>query len=254
MAIVFIYVELVLMIQSVGCTELEEPCAETGTTKPRRKAWNSGIAAGKRKGFTPDQAEEIFNRLRDENRLRELAMFCLGVDTSLRSGNLMRLRVRDICYSNGTIKERISLIQEKLKSRSKNQVQCVVTKPTRIILSMWLNQDRKHLNNYLFEGRYKNSHLSCDQHRRYVKKWAKMIGLPEEDYSSHSLRRTKPLILYHLSGNDILVPQMILGHGSIKSTQEYLNQDSEKALELAEKTHLFGHELERITINPILFR
>lgn len=71
-----------------------------------------------------------------------------------------------------------------------------------------------------------------------------MIDLPDEEYSTHSLRRTKPSVLYRLAGNDILIPQQILGHGSIKSTQEYLNENTEKALQMAQETVLFGEGLE----------
>lgn len=241
------------MVDFLKCTELENPCKSATAIKPPRKAWNSGKAQGKRKGFTPDQAEEIFTLLYEQKRYRELAIFALGVDTSLRSGNLMKLRVSDICYKNGTIKDRFSVIQEKLKTKSKNQVECVLTPPTQHVLTRWLETKPKSFHSYLFEGQKEGSNLSCDQHRRYVKRWAREIGLPDEEFSSHSLRRTKPSVLYRISGNDILIPQQILGHSSIKSTQEYLSENSEKALELAARTMVFGAGLKE-KVRPVIFK
>lgn len=232
------------MVDFLECTELEKACKSATAKKLPRKAWNSGKAQGKRKPFTPEQTEKIFTLLYEQKRYRELAIFTLGVDTSLRSGNLMKLRVSDVCYQNGTIKDRFSVIQEKLKTKSRNQVECVLTSPTKHVLIQWLRLEPKAFQAYLFSGQKEGSHLSCDQLRRYVKRFAREIDLPDEEFSSHSLRRTKPSVLYQLSGNDILIPQQILGHGSIKSTQEYLNEDSEKALKLAQETVLFGRCLD----------
>lgn len=234
---------MVLMANFSKCTELEKPCKQTDQNEPPRKAWNSGKAQGKRKRFTPDQTEAIFTQLYEQKRYRELGMFALGIDTSLRSGNLMKLKVSDLRYKNGAIKDRFTVIQEKLKNKSKNQVECALTAPTKHILAEWLEQEPKPFHAYLFTGRKVDSHLSCDQYRRYVKRWARMLDLPDEEYSTHSLRRTKPSILYRLAGNDILIPQQILGHSSIKSTQEYLNENPEKALKLAQETLLFGKNM-----------
>ncbi len=63
------------------------------------------------------------------------------------------------------------------------------------------------------------------------------IGLPPEDYGTHSLRRTKASIIYKATGN-LRAVQILLGHAKIDSTVRYLGVDVEDALELAERTEV----------------
>lgn len=63
------------------------------------------------------------------------------------------------------------------------------------------------------------------------------IGLRQEDYGTHSLRRTKAAIIYKATGN-LRAIQILLGHTTIENTVRYLGVDIEDALELAEKTEI----------------
>ena len=63
------------------------------------------------------------------------------------------------------------------------------------------------------------------------------IGLPAQDYGTHSLRRTKASIIYKATGN-LRAVQILLGHAKIDSTVRYLGVDVEDALELAERTEV----------------
>ena len=63
------------------------------------------------------------------------------------------------------------------------------------------------------------------------------IGLPAQDYGTHSLRRTKASTIYKATGN-LLAVQIPLGHAKIDSTVRYLGVDVEDALELAERTEV----------------
>ena len=63
------------------------------------------------------------------------------------------------------------------------------------------------------------------------------IGLPAEDYGTHSLRRTKAAIIYKATGNPRAV-RILLGHAKIDSTVRYLGVDVENALKLAERTEV----------------
>jgi len=63
------------------------------------------------------------------------------------------------------------------------------------------------------------------------------IGLRREDYGTHSLRRTKPSIIYKATGN-LRAVQLLLDHTKIESTVRYLGVDVEDALTLAEHTEV----------------
>jgi integrase len=63
------------------------------------------------------------------------------------------------------------------------------------------------------------------------------IGLPREEYGTHSLRRTKASLIYRRTGN-LRAVQILLGHTRIESTVRYLGVDVEDALTLAEGTEI----------------
>jgi integrase len=54
-------------------------------------------------------------------------------------------------------------------------------------------------------------HISTRQYARLVDEWVTGIGLRREDYSTHSLRRTKASIIYKQTGN-LRAVQILLGH------------------------------------------
>lgn len=60
------------------------------------------------------------------------------------------------------------------------------------------------------------------------------IGLPPQEYGTHSLRRTKASIIYKATGN-LRAVQILLGHAEIDSAVRYLGVGVEDALELGER-------------------
>jgi site-specific recombinase XerC len=63
------------------------------------------------------------------------------------------------------------------------------------------------------------------------------IGLRQEEYGTHSLRRTKASMICKATGN-IRAIQILLGHSKIENTVRYLGVDVEDALLLAERTEI----------------
>jgi hypothetical protein len=58
-----------------------------------------------------------------------------------------------------------------------------------------------------------------------------------EEYCTHSLRRTTPLMIYKATGN-LRAIQISLGHSKIENTVRYLGVDVEDALPLAERAEI----------------
>ncbi|SLJ99245.1 Phage integrase family protein [Novosphingobium mathurense] len=81
------------------------------------------------------------------------------------------------------------------------------------------------------------AHISTRQYARLVDEWVTGIGLPCEDYGTHSLRRTRASIIYRATGN-LRAVQILLSHTKIESTVRYLGVDVENALVLAEGTEI----------------
>ena len=65
-----------------------------------REPWNKGKIVGQKTPFKLKDIWALRVRLQRENRVRELALFNLGIDSKLRGCDLVGLKVRDICHGD----------------------------------------------------------------------------------------------------------------------------------------------------------
>ena len=63
--------------------------------------------------------------------------------------------------------------------------------------------------------------------------WIAKLGLEDSLYSTHSMRRTKPYMLYKKTKN-LRVVQRLFGHKKLESTVRYLGIEVDDALEISE--------------------
>ena len=61
------------------------------------------------------------------------------------------------------------------------------------------------------------------------------IGLDPSGYGTHTMRRTKPTLIYRRTKN-LRAVQLLLGHTKLDSTVRYLGNEIDDALEMAEQT------------------
>ena len=66
----------------------------------RHIPWNKGKLVGQKAPLKLKDIWAIRIRLQIGNRTRELALFNLAIDSELRSCDLVKLRVRDVCHGN----------------------------------------------------------------------------------------------------------------------------------------------------------
>ena len=64
-----------------------------------------------------------------------------------------------------------------------------------------------------------------------------MIGLNPAEYGTHTMRRTKPTLIYKRTKN-LRAVQLLLGHTKLDSTVRYLGIEIDDALEMAEQTEV----------------
>ena len=93
-------------------------------------AWNKGKLVGQKAPFKLKEIWSIRVRLEMQGRLRELAMFDLGIDSKLRACDLLSLRVRDVCHGDGVAARTIVLQQ-----KTQRPVQFEITPPTREVVT-----------------------------------------------------------------------------------------------------------------------
>ena len=196
-------------------------------------ARNRGKFIGRKSPLKLKEIWAIRFRLQDPKRLRELTLFNLAIDSKLRGCDLVRLRVNDVTQS-GRILPRAMITQRK----TQQPVQFEITETTRACLREWIGQQQLSPVDYVFRSRLKNSsHLSTRQYARLVDKWVTEIGLDPSLYGTHSLRRTKPTIIYQRTKN-LRAIQLLLGHTKLESTIRYLGVEVEDALEISEQTEI----------------
>ena len=80
---------------------------------------------------------------------------------------------------------------------------------------------------------FTNKPLSIFQYTRIVKSWMKKLGVEDvSEYSTQSMRKTKPSVIYDKTHNVDAV-RRLLGQSSVTATSAYLGVSDNSALELA---------------------
>jgi integrase len=153
--------------------------------------------------------------------------------SKLRACDLLKLKVRDVCHGEHVAARAIVVQQKTLRP-----VQFEITEPTRTALADWIRRSSLGPDDFLFPSRvHESPHLSTRQYARIVDAWVEEIGLDPASYGTHSIRRTKPSLIYRRTKN-LRAVQLLLGHTKLESTVRYRGIEVEDALELAEQTEV----------------
>lgn len=206
---------------------------DTATDTPVKVPWNKGKIVGQKAPLKLKDIWAIRIRLQLGHRVRELALFDLGLDSKLRACDLVRLRVRDICHG-----DRVSTRAIVMQQKTSQPVQFEITTPTRDAVTEWIKEAALANDDYLFPSRvHASPHLGTRQYARILDSWIEEIGLDPTSYGTHTIRRTKASLIYRRTKN-IRAVQLLLGHSKLESTVRYLGIEVEDALELSEQTEI----------------
>ena len=191
--------------------------------------WNKDRIIGQKKPLQKSHIWGIRIRLELEGRTRDLALFNLGLDSKLRGCDLVKLKVSDVLCGRSVLR-RTHVIQQKTDS----PVQFEITPSTGKSILAWVKKARLKDSDYLFKSRINDSeHISTRQYNRIFHGWIEKLGLDTSLYSTHSMRRTKPYLIYKKTKN-LRVVQLLLGHKKLESTVRYLGIEVDDALEISE--------------------
>lgn len=109
-----------------------------------------------------------------------------------------------------------------------------LTDQTRLAIDEYLHLTGRKPVRFLFAGRGDRGGLTARQYTRLVQEWVASIGLDLAKIGTHSLRRTKAVLIYRRTGN-LRAVQLLLGHSTIESTVRYLGIEVDDAIEIAQK-------------------
>ena len=198
-----------------------------------REPWNKGKIVGQKAPFKLRDIWALRVRFQMENRIRELALFNLGIDSKLRGCDLVALKVHDVCHGD-QVASRAVVMQRK----TQRPVQFEITSAARDALQKWIKTARLRSEEFLFPSRIHDSpHLGTRQYARILEGWVEELGLDPSEYGTHSMRRTKATLIYRRTKN-LRAVQLLLGHSKLESTVRYLGIEVDDALEISEQTEI----------------
>src|SRR4051812_8262623 len=204
-----------------------------GANQTAREPWNKGKLVGQKPPLQPKHVWSIRTKLSMEGRVRDLAMFNLAIDSKLRGCDVVALRVEDIAPSGYAV-YRATVRQKK----TGQPVRFELTEQTRQAVDDYIRCARKKPGEFLFTGRgAADPCLTTRQYARLVARWVESAGLDPHFFATHSLRRTKPTLIYRRTGN-LRAVQLLLGHRKIESTVRYLGIEVDGALTIAEQVEV----------------
>jgi len=195
----------------------------------RARGLEQGKGGRAKTPLTPEQVQVIKTLLSQAGNIRDIALFSLAIDSSLRGCDVVALKVSDVMATTGA-KERVTINQKKTGQR----VTFALTPYTQEAIRELVATEGKGWNDALFTGQRKGKKtaLTTTHYRRLVKEWISLARLDVGQYGSHSLRRTKVALVYQKTGN-LKVAQVLLGHKSIQHTQNYLGIEENEAILVA---------------------
>jgi integrase len=201
----------------------------SSVVKQVRVPWNKGKLVGAKPPLRPSHVWSIRTKLQIEGKKRDLALFNLAIDSKLRGCDVVAVRVDDVAPS-GYSMDRATIRQKK----TGRPVRFELTDQTRQAIDEYLRLTGRKPGQFLFAGRGDRGGLTTRQYARLVQEWVASIGLDPAKFGTHSLRRTKAVLIYRRTGN-LRAVQLLLGHSKIESTVRYLGIEVDDAIEIAEK-------------------
>jgi hypothetical protein len=176
-------------------------------TTGRVTPWNKGKLLGQKLPLKLKEIWAIRIRLQMNHRTRELALFNLAIDSKLRGCDLVGLRVHDVAQGSHVAARAIVM-----PKKTQRPVQFELTEQTRDAVAAWVAAAHLKPEQFLFPSRVSASpHLSTRQYSRIVGAWVRSIGLDPASCGTHSMRRTKPTLIYRRTKN-LRAVQLLLGH------------------------------------------
>ena len=150
-----------------------------------REPWNKGKIVGQKAPFKVKDIWALRVRLQMENRVRELALFNLGIDSKLRGYDLVSLKVRDICHG-----DQVASRAMVMRHKTQRPVQFEITPATPDAVQKWIKQAGLKSEDFVFPSRIHDSpHLGTRQYARIPKR-ATESGSPGRWWRVHPKCKT----------------------------------------------------------------
>ncbi len=156
---------------------------------------------------------------------RNYALFCVGINTALRIGDILSLKWGDVYdFVKRRYRKHLTLREQKTGKSSSIALNTHISDALDLYRCS-LDEDVE-AGQYIFAGRKAGSHLSRSQAYRIIKQAGEAADV-EGNVSCHSMRKT---FGYHawLSGLDPATLMALFNHSSFAITKRYLGIDQDE--------------------------
>lgn len=158
-------------------------------------------------------------------------LFKFGLNTGLRIGDILPLKVGDIFLENGEYREHLIIAEQKTGKEKKIKLNGMLRK----VMQAYIEGQESNKRSYLFASK-KGGHIGRVQAYRVLKKAAEQCGI--ENFGTHSLRKTWGYWTYRISEHDIGLVMDTFNHSSQSITLRYIGIDQDQKDELYSKVQL----------------
>ena len=166
------------------------------------------------------------NLLRQDNP-RDYLMFVFGINSGLRIGDILSLRLGDVKDDEGSIKDHLDIREQKTKKTRRVHF----NKQIKQAIDYYIKKaDAFDLDRYLFTNEKSKENRPITRIRAYqlINKWCRDVGISHK-VGGHTLRKT---FGYHLRMQGVSIERIssLLNHQNIKVTFRYIgiNDDENK--------------------------
>lgn len=165
-----------------------------------------------------------------ESRLRNAALFVLGIKSGFRISELLSLRVGDI-YHKGAMLEEVRVERQNMKGKRFSRVVPLHPEASKVLYA-WLSfRQFPSPDAFVFSSRQGgNRPLSRVQAWRILKDAFQACQIAGK-LATHTLRKTYAADMYEALGHDLEALRVSLGHADIRTTIRYLAASKNKIWE-----------------------
>ena len=157
------------------------------------------------------------------NSLRDEAMFVFGINSALRIGDLLSLKVGNVADGSGKVLDAVVLNEQKT---GKTKQFPINKSAKRVLIAYLQTRPDSALDEPLFPSRNGGCPLSRWRARRILHRAGKAVGL--DRIGTHSLRKTFGYHVYRKTGGNLGLVQKLLNHSSSGDTLRYIGIDVEE--------------------------
>lgn len=162
--------------------------------------------------------------LRQKKDLRYYLLFVIGINTGLRIGDILSLKVSHFVNEKGGLNKYLILNEEKTGKLRKIAINTAVHKA----LKSFLSHFKSELGEYIFSSRkVKNMPISKTQAYRVLNEAAQHCNI-SINFGTHTLRKTWSYHTYKTTGNNIGLVMELLNHSSQAVTLRYIGITQEQ--------------------------